>query len=67
MTSFIERISIIDKHLKSLVDDVPKKHPEMILNWRELAMFSKDPLPQRIIDDSKKISCFIELMNLCVQ
>jgi hypothetical protein len=32
-----------------------------------LAMFSKDPLHQRIVDDSKKISCFIDLMNLCVQ
>jgi len=67
MNNFIEQISVIDKHLKSLVDDVHKKHPEMILNWRELAMFSKDPLHQRIVDDSKKISCFIDLMNLCVQ
>jgi hypothetical protein len=67
MNTVIEQISVIDKHLKALVDDVPKKHPEMILNWRELAMFSKDPLPQRIIDDSKKISCFVELMTLCVQ
>ena len=63
----IEQISIIDEHLKSLVDDVQKKHPEMIVNWRELAMFSKDPLPQRILDDSKKVSCFVELMNLCIQ
>jgi len=67
MLNFIEQISVIDKHLKPLVDDVHKKHPEMIVNWRELAMFSKDPLHQRIVEDSKKISCFIELMNLCVQ
>jgi len=67
INTFIEQISIIDKHLKSLVDDVPKKHPEMIVNWRELSMFSKDPLAQRIVDDSKKVSCFIELMNLCIQ
>jgi len=67
MNTFIEHISVIDKHLKSLVDDVPKKHPEMIVNWRELNMFSKDPLAQRIVDDSKKVSCFVELMNLCIQ
>jgi len=67
MTTFIEQISIIDKHLKSLVEDVQKKYPEMIVNWRELNMFSKDPLTQRIVDDSKKVSCFIDLMNLCIQ
>ncbi|MDR0456504.1 MAG: DUF5312 family protein [Treponema sp.] len=63
----IEQISVIDRHLRTLVDDVQKKHPEMIVNWRELALFSKDPLSQRIVDNSKKISCFIELMNLCIQ
>ncbi|MDR2716621.1 MAG: DUF5312 family protein [Treponema sp.] len=67
MNTAIEQISVVDRHLKSLVDDVQKKHPEMIVNWRELGLFSKDPLAQRIVDASKKISCFTELMNLCIQ
>ena len=62
-----QQFSIVDKHLKSLVVDVQKKHPEMVVNWRELNLVSKDPLAQRIMDDSKKVGCFIELMNLCAQ
>ncbi|MDR0494125.1 MAG: DUF5312 family protein [Treponema sp.] len=63
----IQHLSVIEKHLKNLAADVQKKYPEMITNWRELNQFSKDPLTQRIIDDSNKIECFVQLMNLCIQ
>jgi hypothetical protein len=46
---------------------VQRKHPEMVMNWRELNQVSKDPLAQRIIVNSKKLDCFIQLMNLCAQ
>ena len=63
----ITNFYVIGKYLKNLAADAPKKHPEMVINWRELNQFSKDPLAQRIIDDSKKIDSFIQLMNLCAQ
>ena len=63
----IELFAVIDKHLKTLVDDVQRKHPEMIVNWRELNLVSKNPLAQQITDDYKKVNCFIQLLNLCSQ
>ena len=67
LTRAVELFSVIDKHLKNLVDDVQRKHPEMIVNWRELNLVSKNPLAQQITDDYKKVNCFIQLMNLCSQ
>ncbi|MDR0301582.1 MAG: DUF5312 family protein [Treponema sp.] len=58
---------IIGKHMKSLIEDVQKKHPELLINWRELTMVSKDPLPQRMVNDFKRINYFIQLMHLCTQ
>jgi hypothetical protein len=56
---------VIGKHLKSLIEDVQKKHPELIVNWRELNMFTKDPMAQRMVTDYKRINYFIQLMKLC--
>jgi hypothetical protein len=67
LTRAIELFSVLDKHLKNLVDDVQRKHPEMIVNWRELNLVSKNPLAQQITDDYKKVNCFIQLLNLCAQ
>ena len=62
-----QHFTVIGKHLKSLIEDVQKKHPEMIINWRELNMVSKDPLAQSISDDCKKLNYFVQLMRLCTQ
>ena len=58
---------IIGKHLKDLIDDVQKKHPELLINWRELTLVSKDPLPQRMVTDFKRLNYFVQLMHLCTQ
>jgi hypothetical protein len=58
---------IIGKHLKVLIDDIQKKRPDLILNWRELNMVSKTPLAARMTEDYKKINYFIQLMKLCTQ
>jgi formyltetrahydrofolate hydrolase len=58
---------IIGKHMKNLIDDVQKKHPELLINWRELILASKDPLSQRMITDFKRINYFVQLMQLCTQ
>ena len=56
---------IIGKHMKNLIDDVQKKHPELLVNWREINLASKEPIAQRMIDDFKRINYFIQLMHLC--
>lgn len=58
---------IIGKYLKSLIDDVQKKHPEKLMNWRELNSFSKDPLQERMVNSYKRINYFVQLMRLCTQ
>ncbi|MDR2953376.1 MAG: DUF5312 family protein [Treponema sp.] len=57
----------IGKHLKSLVDDVQKKHHDLLINWRELNQVSKIPIEKWMIDDCKRISYFCNLMTLCRQ
>jgi hypothetical protein len=60
-----QHMTVIEKHLKNLVEDIKKKHPELILNWRELNSVSREPLPQMMEEDSRLLNCFIQLMHLC--
>ena len=62
-----QHFTVIGKHLKNLNEDIQKKHPELIINWRELNSFSREPLSQLIAADQQKINCFVDLMNLCAQ
>ena len=67
MNSASTMLTAVEKHLKNLVDDVQKKHPEMIVNWRELNSVSKKPLLQEMAENQRRMSCFIQLMQLCSQ
>jgi hypothetical protein len=58
---------IIGKHMKNLIEDLQKKHPELMINWKELTLVSKDPLGPRMVADFKRINYFIQLMHLCTQ
>ena len=58
-------LSVIEKHLKNLVDDIQKKHPELIINWRELNSVSKAPLLQQMAEEQRRVNCFVQLMHLC--
>ncbi|MCL2800198.1 MAG: DUF5312 family protein [Treponema sp.] len=58
---------VIGKHMKNLIEDLQKKHPELLVNWREVNLASKEPLPQRMVSNFKKINYFIQLMHLCTQ
>ena len=62
-----QALIIIGKNMKNLIEDVQKKHPELLVNWREVNMASKEPLTQRMIGDFKKINYFVQLMHLCTQ
>jgi len=61
----VQCMIIIGKHLKNLIEDIQKKHPELLINWRELNLASKEPLPNRMVADFKKINYFVQLMHLC--
>ena len=61
-----QQFSIVGKHLKNLEEDLQRKHPEMIINWRELSQVSRNPLAQQMTVDNEKIDGFIQLMNLCI-
>jgi hypothetical protein len=56
---------VIGKHLKNLIEDVQKKHPELLVNWRELNLASKEPIAQRMVANFKRINYFVQLMRLC--
>jgi len=60
-----QALIVIGKHLKNLIEDIQKKHPELLVNWRELNLASKEPITQRMIGDFKRINYFIQLMHLC--
>jgi len=62
-----QALIIIGKHMKNLIEDIKKKHPELLINWRELNFASKEPLAQRMVTDYKRIHYFIQLMHLCTQ
>jgi uncharacterized protein with HEPN domain len=62
-----QSLIIIGKHLKNLIEDVQKKHPELLVNWREINLASKEPIAQRMVMDFKRINYFIQLMHLCTQ
>jgi len=65
INSAAHHFTIIGKHLKDLAEDVQKKRPEIIVNWRELNNVSRNPLAQQVSDFSKRIDSFIKLMSLC--
>jgi hypothetical protein len=60
-----QHCSVMEKHMKNLTDDMQKKHPEMIINWKELANASKQPLFEQMAENHRRINCFVQLMRLC--
>ena len=60
----VPSLIVVGKHFKMLMDDYEKKPTELIMNWKELALFSKAPLAQRIAAAYKKINYFVQLMIL---
>jgi hypothetical protein len=60
-----QHLSVVEKHLKNLTDDMQKKHPEFIINWKELGNASKNPLFEVMAENHRRINCFVQLMRLC--
>jgi hypothetical protein len=62
-----QHFGTIAKHLKSLTEDILKKHPELIINWRELNSVSREPLSQMMTEEFNRVNNFVQLMRLCAQ
>jgi hypothetical protein len=60
----IQALVVLGKHLKNLLEDIPKNPHDVIINWKELGYFSKTPVNNRIGDAYKKINYFVQLMLL---
>ena len=60
----VPSLIVVGKHFKMLLEDCDKKHSELVMNWKELAGFSKTPISQRISAAYKKINYFVQLMIL---
>jgi hypothetical protein len=58
-----EYFAVIDNYMKQVVEDLEKSPHELIINWKELSMFSKNPLGQRITDAYQKINSIVQLLK----
>jgi len=65
ITETAQSLIVIGKHFKNLIEDKQKKHPELMVNWKELDLASKEPIIQRMVSTYKRINYFIQLMHLC--
>ncbi|MDR0386797.1 MAG: DUF5312 family protein [Treponema sp.] len=63
LTAAAGHFTVIENHLKQVVEDFEKNPHELIINWKELALFSKNPLGQRLEDAYQKISSIVRLLN----
>ena len=63
----VPSLIVVGKHFKLLMDDFDKKPFELIMNWKELALYSKLPISQRISVAYKKINYFVQLMIMETQ
>jgi hypothetical protein len=63
LVSAAEYFAVIETHLKHILEDFEKTPHELIINWKELALFSKNPLGQRLSDAYQKISSVVRLLN----
>ncbi|GHU17809.1 hypothetical protein FACS1894163_09160 [Spirochaetia bacterium] len=60
----LRNLIVVGKNMKLMADDIQKKESELIMNWKELAVFLESPLPALISDTYKKINYFVQLMTL---
>ncbi|MDR2742490.1 MAG: DUF5312 family protein [Treponema sp.] len=58
-----DHFTVIENHMNHLVEDFERNPHELIINWKELALFSKNPLGQRLSDAYQKISAIVRLLN----
>jgi len=60
----VPALIVVAKHFKMLLDDCEKKPFELMMNWKELNSVTKVPMAQRIGAVHKKLTLFIQLMEM---
>ncbi|MDR3130431.1 MAG: DUF5312 family protein [Treponema sp.] len=63
LTDAAERFKIVETYMKNAAEDFEKNPHELIINWKELALFSKTPLGQRLSEAYQKISVAVHLLD----
>lgn len=58
-----KNIIIFARNVKALIDDYPKKNPEMIINWKELDRFAEHPINELAVEVYKKMYLISTLMQ----
>ncbi|MBQ7157804.1 MAG: hypothetical protein IJS09_00045 [Treponema sp.] len=58
-----KNIIIFARNVKALIDDYPKKTPEMIVNWKELDRFAEHPINELAVEVYKKMYLISSLMQ----
>ncbi len=59
-----QKLIIIGRTLKALIEDYGKRKPEMLLNWREIEGMSEQPIQERMTDVYKRIYYFVQLLQM---
>jgi len=57
----------VGRTLKLLIEDMERRAPEVIMNWRELTSLSEQPLKDQLVAIYKKIYYFIQLLQFFVK
>jgi hypothetical protein len=60
-------LTILEKHLKQLLEDYQQKNHELISNWKYLESYSKAALGQRIDNAGTLVSNLVQLLKLYTQ
>jgi hypothetical protein len=63
ITTAAEHLVIMENHMKHVVEDFTKNPHELIFNWKELVLFSKNPMGPRLNDAYQKISSIAQLLH----
>ena len=58
-----QEIITFARHLKAVLEDYAKPHPEMVINWKELEHFADYNIKNQAVGIYKKLHLFVTLMQ----
>jgi hypothetical protein len=54
---------LMGRHLKTVLEDLAKKPPELIINWKEINLAANNEIKEKIVEIYKRIYYFIQLLQ----
>ena len=61
-----QNLIVIGKVVKTLIEDLARERPEVLLNWKDLQGYSEQPLAPQLSAIYKRIYYFVQLMQMHV-